>query len=163
MKKNLKNLEKNLIDEVQDVQEIDEDVDEEIEEISDEDIDEDIDEQSEIDRLLSENTTLLAEVEKLVSQLAEEQRKFQILEKNQLFEKIILQLGGRNTKAILALIDEDLAVIEESDFIKAVKSVEKSDPYLFSLQEEKIGGTGFKNSKSNKKNIANAFKSGLGI
>lgn len=159
MKKNLKNLEKNLIDEVQDVQEIDEDIDEDVDEISDEDVDE----QSEIDRLLSENTTLLAEVEKLVSQLAEEQRKFQILEKNQLFEKIILQLGGRNTKAILALIDEDLAVIEESDFIKAVKSVEKSDPYLFSLQEEKIGGTGFKNSKSNKKNIANAFKSGLGI
>lgn len=121
------------------------------------------DEVSEIDRLIKENIALTNEVEKLTMQLADEHHKFQILEKNQMFEKLILQLGGRNTKAILALIDEDLATIEEKDFIQIIKKIEKSDPYLFSIHEEKIGGTGFKNSKNNKKNIASAFKSGLGI
>lgn len=141
-------LEEDNIEDVEDVEVIEE---------------ENLDNQSEMDKLLSENMALSVEVEKLVNQLIEEQNKFQMLEKNQMFEKIILQLGGRNTKAILALIDEDLSIIEEQDFIQAVKKIEKSDSYLFSVQEDKIGGTGFKNSKSTKKNIANAFKSGLGI
>lgn len=116
-----------------------------------------------IQELVNERDVLLLEVEELKIQLMEEHEKYLILEKNQMFEKVILQVGGRNTKAVLALVDVDLASVDELDFLKAVKEVKKSEPYLFFEQDGKIGGTGFKSSKGNRNSIASAFKNGLGI
>lgn len=115
------------------------------------------------DLVLKERNALISEIEILKEDLFAEKEKNAVLSKQQMFEKIILQAGGRNVTAILSLIEQDLSSIEESDFVLEVKRISKAEPYLFLQKEDKVGGTGFKNSKGNMKNITSAFKSGLGI
>ena len=78
-------------------------------------------------------------------------------------EKAILEAGGRNVRAILALIDGEKVTFDGKELkgldLNAVKA---EAPYLFYEKEEKRTGTGMRRGQTAKENeISAAFKKGL--
>ena len=68
-------------------------------------------------------------------------------------EKAILEKGGRNVKAILALIDMDEVTFDEEKGLQGMdlEEIKEEAPYLFHEREEKKKGTGITKSGSKKK------------
>ena len=78
-------------------------------------------------------------------------------------EREILAAGGRNVKAILALIDvEDVAFDGKKLKGMDLEAVKEEAPYLFHEKEKKTQGTGVKKGYTKKENeISAAFRKGL--
>ena len=81
-------------------------------------------------------------------------------------DNAILKAGGRNTKAIKALINMDDVTIGENGEIKGldIEAVKKSDGYLFNTVETLTDGTGFaKGTLGNGKGILKEIADAMGI
>ena len=83
-------------------------------------------------------------------------------------EKAILEAGGKNAKAILALIDADEVTLNEKGELEGMdlEAVKAEAPYLFNEKEEKTKGTGFQAAYTKKKTtkeneIAQTFRKAL--
>ena len=83
-------------------------------------------------------------------------------------EKAILEAGGKNAKAILALIDADEVTLNEKGELEGLdlEAVKAEAPYLFNEKEEKTKGTGFQAAYTKKKTtkeneIAQTFRKAL--
>ena len=83
-------------------------------------------------------------------------------------EKAILEAGGKNAKAILALIDADEVTMNEKGELEGLdlEAVKAEAPYLFNEKEEKTKGTGFQAAYTKKKTtkeneIAQTFRKAL--
>ena len=68
-------------------------------------------------------------------------------------EKAILEMGGRNVKAILALVDMDEVTFDEKSGLQGLEmeEIKEDAPYLFHEREEKKKGTGITKSGMKKK------------
>ena len=68
-------------------------------------------------------------------------------------EKAILEMGGRNVKAILALVDMDEVTFDEKKGLQGVnlEEIKEVAPYLFHEREERKKGTGMTKSSMKKK------------
>ena len=68
-------------------------------------------------------------------------------------EKAILEMGGRNVKAILALVDMDEVTYDEKGGLQGLnlEEIKEDAPYLFHEREEKKKGTGVTKSNLKKK------------
>ncbi len=110
---------------------------------------------------------IFEEMESRISDLEEELegKDGELAENKKLaaLEKAILEAGGRNVKAIMALIDSENVIFDGKKLqgldLDAVKA---EAPYLFHEKEEKRMGTGVKRGQMKKENeISAAFKKGL--
>lgn len=113
-------------------------------------------------RLLTEKSAAL-EREKTLAEEALQNAK-----KNAAMEKAILEAGGKNAKAILALIDADEVTMNEKGELEGLdlEAVKAEAPYLFNEKEEKTKGTGFQAAYTKKKTtkeneIAQTFRKAL--
>ena len=113
-------------------------------------------------RLLTEKSAAL-EREKTLSEEALQNAK-----KIAAMEKAILEAGGKNAKAILALIDADEVTLNEKGELEGMdlEAVKAEAPYLFNEKEEKTKGTGFQAAYTKKKTtkeneIAQTFRKAL--
>lgn len=81
-------------------------------------------------------------------------------------ERAILESGGKNVKAILALIDMEEISYDAKEGLTGLdlEAVKAEAPYLFYEKTEKKRGTGAPNSRQKKKEdeIRAAFRRGLG-
>lgn len=70
--------------------------------------------------------------------------------KNYMVEREIAKAGGRNAKAIIALLDMDNIFVDENGKLVGleIEKLMESDPYLFEIKEKKFEGTG--NRKADK-------------
>lgn len=105
--------------------------------------------------------TYLEEMEEKVTTLTEE---LEAVKKQAAVERAILEAGGRNVKAIRALIDMDCVQFEEKNGLTGLdlEEVKAEAPYLFHEKEEKMRGTGTSRGQKKKENeISAAFKKGL--
>ena len=68
-------------------------------------------------------------------------------------EKAILEMGGRNVRAILALVDMDEVTFDEKNGLQGVhlEEIKEDAPYLFHEREERKKGTGMTKSGVKKK------------
>ncbi|MBM6828756.1 phage scaffolding protein [Anaerotignum lactatifermentans] len=112
-------------------------------------------------RLLEEKNELLtAQKEEAAQELLD-------VKKTAAAQKAVLEAGGRNAKAVLALMELDEMEFDEKTGLagidKALAQVKAEAPYLFVERKEKTVGTGFAASQQKKKEseIARQFKSGL--
>lgn len=79
-------------------------------------------------------------------------------------EKAILEAGGKNVKAIMALIDMEQVRYDTKKGLQNLdlESLKAEVPYLFHEKEEKMKGTGVTRGYTKKENeISAAFKKGL--
>lgn len=109
-----------------------------------------------------------AELESRLAQLEEEKNdltaELEETRKKSAVEKAILEAGGRNAKAILALVDLDKVVFDEKTGLEGLhmEQIKAEAPYLFYEKEEKMQGTGMTRGQKKKENeISAAFKKGL--
>ena len=78
---------------------------------------------------------------------AETERLNKIIDDNlkaYLIEKAIINAGGRNTKAICALLDMDKVTVDENGELSGLEleRIIESDPYVFEKKEKRVMGTG---------------------
>ncbi len=87
--------------------------------------------------------------------------ELEAVKKQAAVEKAILEAGGKNVKAILALIDMEEVTFDEKKGLKGLdmEAVKEEAPYLFHEREEKKKGTGITKGSQMKKeeDIRNAF------
>lgn len=79
-------------------------------------------------------------------------------------EKTVLEAGGKNAKAILALADWEDLKLDKKGNVQGLdlESIKEEAPYLFTEKEEKMVGTGFRKTGGRKKeNISETFKQAL--
>lgn len=79
-------------------------------------------------------------------------------------EKAVLEAGGKNAKAILALADWEDLKLDKKGNVQGLdlESIKEEAPYLFTEKEEKMVGTGFRKTGGRKKeNISETFKQAL--
>lgn len=111
----------------------------------------------EFEAVQKENEQLAAEKEALEEEL-EETRKTAAV------EKAILEAGGKNSKAILALIDLSKVYLDGKNVLNGLdlEAVKAEAPYLFYEKEEKTRGTGMtRRQKRKESEISEAFRKGL--
>lgn len=111
----------------------------------------------EFEAIQKENEQLAAEKEALEEEL-EETRKTAAV------EKAILEAGGKNSKAILALIDLSKVYLDGKNVLNGLdlEAVKAEAPYLFYEKEEKTRGTGMTRGQKRKDSeISEAFRKGL--
>lgn len=111
----------------------------------------------EFEAVQKENEQLAAEKEALEEEL-EETRKTAAV------EKAILEAGGKNSKAILALIDLSKVYLDGKNVLNGLdlEAVKAEAPYLFYEKEEKTRGTGMTRGQKRKESeISEAFRKGL--
>lgn len=111
----------------------------------------------EFEAIQEENEQLAAEKEALEEEL-EETRKTAAV------EKAILEAGGKNSKAILALIDLSKVYLDGKNVLNGLdlEAVKAEAPYLFYEKEEKTRGTGMTRGQKRKDSeISEAFRKGL--
>ena len=113
-------------------------------------------------RLLTEKSAALEREKTLAEEALQNAKKIAAM------EKAILEAGGKNAKAILALIDADEVTLNEKGELEGMdlEAVKAEAPYLFNEKEEKTKGTGFQaaytKKKSTKENeIAQTFRKAL--
>lgn len=113
-------------------------------------------------RLLTEKSAALEREKTLAEEALQNAKKIAAM------EKAILEAGGKNAKAILALIDADEVTLNEKGELEGMdlEAVKAEAPYLFNEKEEKTKGTGFQaaytKKKTTKKNeIAQTFRKAL--
>lgn len=111
----------------------------------------------EFEAIQEENEQLAAEKEALEGEL-EKTRKTAAV------EKAILEAGGKNSKAILALIDLSKVYLDGKNVLNGLdlEAVKAEAPYLFYEKEEKTRGTGMTRGQKRKDSeISEAFRKGL--
>ena len=113
-------------------------------------------------RLLTEKSAALEREKTLAEEALQNAKKIAAM------EKAILEAGGKNAKAILALIDADEVTLNEKGELEGMdlEAVKAEAPYLFNEKEEKTKGTGFQAAYTKKKTtkeneIAQRFRKAL--
>ena len=113
-------------------------------------------------RLLTEKSAALEREKTLAEEALQNAKKIAAM------EKAILEAGGKNAKAILALIDADEVTMNEKGELEGLdlEAVKAEAPYLFNEKEEKTKGTGFqaaytKNKTTTENEIAQTFRKAL--
>lgn len=113
-------------------------------------------------RLLTEKSAALEREKTLAEEALQNAKKIAAM------EKAILEAGGKNAKAILALIDADEVTMNEKRELEGLdlEAVKAEAPYLFNEKEEKTKGTGFQAAYTKKKTtkeneIAQTFRKAL--
>lgn len=113
-------------------------------------------------RLLTEKSAALEREKTLAEEALQNAKKIAAM------EKAILEAGGKNAKAILALIDADEVTLNEKGELEGLdlEAVKAEVPYLFNEKEEKTKGTGFQAAYAKKKTtkeneIAQTFRKAL--
>lgn len=113
-------------------------------------------------RLLTEKSAALEREKTLAEEALQNAQKIAAM------EKAILEAGGKNAKAILALIDTDEVTLNEKGELEGLdlEAVKAEAPYLFNEKEEKTKGTGFQAAYTKKKTtkeneIAQTFRKAL--
>lgn len=113
-------------------------------------------------RLLTEKSAELEREKTLAEEALQNAKKIAAM------EKAILEAGGKNAKAILALIDTDEVTLNEKGELEGMdlEAVKAEAPYLFNEKEEKTKGTGFQAAYTKKKTtkeneIAQTFRKAL--
>lgn len=113
-------------------------------------------------RLLTEKSAALEREKTLAEEALQNAKKIAAM------EKAILEAGGKNAKAILALIDADDVTMNEKGELEGLdlEAVKAEAPYLFNEKEEKTKGTGFQAAYTKKKTtkeneIAQTFRKAL--
>ena len=113
-------------------------------------------------RLLTEKSAALEREKTLAEEAMQNAKKIAAM------EKAILEAGGKNAKAILALIDADEVTLNEKGELEGMdlEAVKAEAPYLFNEKEEKTKGTGFQAAYTKKKTtkeneIAQTFRKAL--
>ena len=113
-------------------------------------------------RLLTEKSAALERENTLAEEALQNAKKIAAM------EKAILEAGGKNAKAILALIDADEVTLNEKGELEELdlEAVKAEAPYLFNEKEEKTKGTGFQAAYTKKKTtkeneIAQTFRKAL--
>ena len=113
-------------------------------------------------RLLTEKSAALEREKTLAEEALQNAKKIAAM------EKAILEAGGKNAKAILALIDADEVTMNEKGELEGLDlaAVKAEAPYLFNEKEEKTKGTGFQAAYTRKKTtkeneIAQTFRKAL--
>ena len=113
-------------------------------------------------RLLTEKSAALEREKTLAEEDLQNAKKIAAM------EKAILEAGGKNAKAILALIDADEVTMNEKGELEGLdlEAVKADAPYLFNEKEEKTKGTGFQAAYTKKKTtkeneIAQTFRKAL--
>lgn len=113
-------------------------------------------------RLLTEKSAALEREKTLAEEALQNAKKIAAM------EKAILEAGGKNAKAILALIDTDEVTLNEKGELEGMdlEVVKAEAPYLFNEKEEKTKGTGFQAAYTKKKTtkeneIAQTFRKAL--
>lgn len=113
-------------------------------------------------RLLTEKSAALEREKTLAEEALQNAKKIAAM------EKAILEAGGKNAKAILALIDADEVTMNEKGELEGMdlEAVKAEAPYLFNEKEEKTKGTGFQAAYTKKKTtkeneIAQTFRKAL--
>ena len=113
-------------------------------------------------RLLTEKSAALEREKTLAEEALQNAKKIAAM------EKAILEAGGKNAKAILALIDADEVTLNEKGELGGMdlEAVKAEAPYLFNEKEEKTKGTGFQAAYTKKKTtkeneIAQTFRKAL--
>lgn len=113
-------------------------------------------------RLLTEKSAALEREKTLAEEALQNAKKIAAM------EKAILEAGGKNAKAILALIDADEVTLNEKGELEGLdlEAVKAEAPYLFNEKEEKTKGTGFQAAYTKKKTtkeneIAQTFRKAL--
>lgn len=113
-------------------------------------------------RLLTEKSAALEREKTLAEEALQNAKKIAAM------EKAILEAGGKNAKAILALIDVDEVTLNEKGELEGMdlEAVKAEAPYLFNEKEEKTKGTGFQAAYTKKKTtkeneIAQTFRKAL--
>lgn len=98
-------------------------------------------------RLLTEKSAALEREKTLAEEALQNAKKIAAM------EKAILEAGGKNAKAILALIDTDEVTLNEKGELEGMdlEAVKAEAPYLFNEKEEKTKGTGFQAAYTKKK------------
>ena len=98
-------------------------------------------------RLLTEKSAALEREKTLAEEALQNAKKIAAM------EKAILEAGGKNAKAILALIDADEVTLNEKGELEGMdlEAVKAEAPYLFNEKEEKTKGTGFQAAYTKKK------------
>ena len=98
-------------------------------------------------RLLTEKSAALEREKTLAEEALQNAKKIAAM------EKAILEAGGKNAKAILALIDADEVTLNEKGELEELdlEAVKAEAPYLFNEKEEKTKGTGFQAAYTKKK------------
>lgn len=113
-------------------------------------------------RLLTEKSAALEREKTLAEEALQNAKKIAAM------EKAILEAGGKNAKAILALVDADEVTMNEKGELEGLdlEAVKAEAPYLFNEKEEKTKGTGFQAAYTKKKTtkeneIAQTFRKAL--
>ena len=113
-------------------------------------------------RLLTEKSAALEREKTLAEEALQNAKKIAAM------EKAILEAGGKNAKAILALIDADEVTLNEKGELEGMdlEAVKAEATYLFNEKEEKTKGTGFQAAYTKKKTtkeneIAQTFRKAL--
>lgn len=113
-------------------------------------------------RLLTEKSAALEREKTLAEEALQNAKKIAAM------EKAILEAGGKNAKAILALIDAGEVTLNEKGELEGLdlEAVKAEAPYLFNEKEEKTKGTGFQAAYTKKKTtkeneIAQTFRKAL--
>ena len=113
-------------------------------------------------RLLTEKSAALEREKTLAEEALQNAKKIAAM------EKAILEAGGKNAKAILALIDADEVTLNEKGELEGLdlEAVKAEAPYLFNEKEEKTKGIGFQAAYTKKKTtkeneIAQTFRKAL--
>ena len=113
-------------------------------------------------RLLTEKSAALEREKTLAEEALQNAKKIAAM------EKAILEAGGKNAKAILALIDADEVTMNEKGKLEGLdlEAVKAEAHYLFNEKEEKTKGTGFQAAYTKKKTtkeneIAQTFRKAL--
>ena len=90
------------------------------------------------------------ELQKAYEKAVEE---LEAVKKQAAVEKAILEMGGRNVKAILALVDMDEVTFDGKKGLQGMKleEIKEDAPYLFHEREERKKGTGVTKSSMKKK------------
>lgn len=116
--------------------------------------------QTKLMEIFQEMENKIAELEEA---LAEKDGELTESKKLAALEKAILEGGGRNTRAILALVDMEKVAFDGKELRGFdLEAIRTEAPYLFHEKEEKTTGTGMKRGQSKKENeISAAFRKGL--
>lgn len=110
-------------------------------------------------QLEAENEALRETCSVLEQQLKEMEQQMAQMQEDSKAEEMIRQMGGKNTKAILALCDRESGLSWEELLAK----VQEEAPYLFYEKRAAVKGTGVQMGKSREKEekAAAQFRKGL--
>lgn len=109
------------------------------------------------EEMQAENETLAAEKAALAEELEESRRTAAV-------EKAIWEAGGKNSRAILALVDLSNVRLDGKNGLTGLnlEAVKAEAPYLFTEKEERTRGTGTTRVQKRKESeISEAFRRGL--